>query len=221
MQDESFAIRSACGMFWLQERSVHQEEEAGHVKEIAAEWIRRLEARRPFLPLRPASTVDLSMDREIGALHPETLAGSEEAGLSLQVGLFLWNGSLDRSHTIAQEIETPTGSYWHGLMHRMEGDYSNAKYWFRLVGDHPAMTSLPAKLRSLLEEHNAQGMLQASAAGQRLLLAAEQAHWDPYGFIDAVAATERRQGSGELRSLLEAMQHAELAALAAYSAAQA
>lgn len=191
------------------------------MKEIAAEWIRRLEARRPFLPLRPVSTVDAAMDREIGALRPETLAGSEEAGLSLQAGFYLWNGSLDRSHTIAQEIETPTGSYWHGLMHRMEGDYSNAKYWFRLVGGHPAMASLPSKLLALLEETHAQGMLQASPAGQRVLLAAEQAQWAPYSFIDAVAETERGQGTGDMRSLLEAMQHAELAALAAYSADQA
>jgi hypothetical protein len=191
------------------------------MKEIAAEWIRRLDARRPLLPLTPASTVDEAMDREIGALRPEALAGSRAAGLSLQAGLYLWNGSLDRSHTIAQDIETQTGSYWHGLMHRMEGDYSNAKYWFRLVGDHPAMASLPEKLRSLLEESGAQGILQASAAGQRLLMAAGQSKWDPYGFIDAVAAAERGQGSDDVRSLLEAMQHAELAALAVYSASQA
>ena len=35
------------------------------------------------------------------------------------------------SHTISQSIETPSGNYWHAIMHRREGDYSNAKYWFR------------------------------------------------------------------------------------------
>jgi hypothetical protein len=191
------------------------------MKEIAAGWIRRLDARRPLLPLTPASTVDEAMDREIGALRPEALAGSRAAGLSLQAGLYLWNGSLDRSHTIAQDIETQTGSYWHGLMHRMEGDYSNAKYWFRLVGNHPVMASLPGALQMLIGESGAEEALQASAAGQRLLLVAGQPQWDPYGFIDAVAAEERGQGSTDVRSLLEAMQHAEIAALAAYSAMQA
>lgn len=52
----------------------------------------------------------------------------------VSAGLLLWNGDLDASHTISQHIEDITGSYWHGIMHRMEPDYSNAKYWFRKVG---------------------------------------------------------------------------------------
>jgi hypothetical protein len=44
---------------------------------------------------------------------------------------------LDRSHTISQSIETPTGSFWHGILHRREGDFSNSKYWFRRAGKAP------------------------------------------------------------------------------------
>jgi hypothetical protein len=52
-------------------------------------------------------------------------------------GLWLLANDLDRSHKISQELETAEGSFWHGIMHRREGDYANSKYWFRRVGRHP------------------------------------------------------------------------------------
>ncbi|TWU41851.1 hypothetical protein [Novipirellula artificiosorum] len=57
-------------------------------------------------------------------------------------GLWLLAGDLDRSHTLSQGIGEPEGSFWHGIMHRREGDFGNAKYWFRRVGAHPVWTSL-------------------------------------------------------------------------------
>jgi len=57
-------------------------------------------------------------------------------------GLLLLSGQLDASHEISQSIHSPEGSFWHGIMHRREGDFWNAKYWFRKVGKHPVLAHL-------------------------------------------------------------------------------
>ena len=57
-------------------------------------------------------------------------------------GLWLLHNFLDRSHSISQDIHSSEGSYWHGIMHRMEGDFGNSKYWGRQVGPHPVFETL-------------------------------------------------------------------------------
>jgi hypothetical protein len=61
----------------------------------------------------------------------------------LAAGLWLYVDDLDRSHTISQGIEDVTGSYWHGIMHRREGDFSNSHYWMRRAAGHPLLRSQP------------------------------------------------------------------------------
>ncbi len=67
-----------------------------------------------------------------GARYPE-------AALS---GLFLYFSCLEEAHKIAQEVSTPEGSFWHGIMHRQEPDAANAAYWFHRVGDHQVLVRL-------------------------------------------------------------------------------
>ena len=57
----------------------------------------------------------------------------------LKAGVWLYVDDLERSHVICQGIEDETGSFWHGIAHRREGDFSNSHYWFRKVGHHPVM----------------------------------------------------------------------------------
>ena len=68
---------------------------------------------------------------------------------SCQAGLWLLVGDLNASHTLSQDITTPDGSFWHGIMHRREGDYENAKYWFRRVGSHPVLEELSQEISAL------------------------------------------------------------------------
>lgn len=62
--------------------------------------------------------------------------------LGCMAGLWLLAGDLDASHEISQSDHSPEGSFWHGIMHRREGDFSNAKYWFRRVGRHEVLDRL-------------------------------------------------------------------------------
>ena len=51
----------------------------------------------------------------------------------------LWHAAKEdweMSHQIAQEIHTAEGSWIHAYLHRVEGDQSNADYWYARSG-HP------------------------------------------------------------------------------------
>lgn len=73
------------------------------------------------------------------ALKQPALAGRDH----LAAGLWLYVDQLDRSHKICQRHEgDPTGCFWHAIMHRLEGDFSNSIHWFRKADGHRATASL-------------------------------------------------------------------------------
>jgi hypothetical protein len=121
-------------------------------------------------------------------------------------GVWLYHDFHDRSHTFSQDIDTTTGSFWHGIMHRREPDYWNSKYWFRKVGTHAIFGDLAVAAN---EEAQAAGLANVIApltVGGR---------WDAAGFVDLCeqAATE----GGDLESLCQQIQWREWWLLFDYS----
>ena len=94
-------------------------------KKTFAELRDTLLARTP--PLRPAQLYDDSLPALIDA---------SEATVLQKAGLHLLNDDIERCHKIAQEHETADGNYWHAILHRREGDFENALYWYARVGKH-------------------------------------------------------------------------------------
>lgn len=97
--------------------------------------------------LLPREPISYDLVRRIREADDATLAGGAKvtrpASLALVRGGLLYAvDALDESHRIFQDDHSGLGSYWHGMMHRREGDFDNARYWFRRAGELPIAAAL-------------------------------------------------------------------------------
>ena len=54
------------------------------------------------------------------------------------------------AHEIAQESTEPLASWAHGIVHLIEGDESNARYWYaRAQRPYPGMQAIDAEIAAL------------------------------------------------------------------------
>ena len=105
-------------------------------------------------------------------------------------GVWLLHDYLDASHEISQGIDTPSGSFWHAIMHRREGDFSNAKYWLRHAGRHPVFDAIGQRAAELAAVRGAEKAAKKLISGGA---------WDPCAFVDLCEAVVRDQSTdGEL-----------------------
>ena len=185
--------------------------------------VQKLETRDPLPPLAPSEEWDSKLTHRIETISLETLFDGQSIkdstmGDALQSGLLLWNDALDASHTISQGIESRTGSYWHGIMHRREPDYSNAKYWFRRVGAHPTFPALRERALVLLQS----GSTESDSLTDYVGAIGEIEDWDAFRFVDwCQTAAGDRSTPEAVKSFLQAVQVEEIKLLLDYSYQQA
>lgn len=114
---------------------------------------------------------------------------SREDALALQAGLYQLHDYLDVSHNLSQQLEGRgrhnAGDYWHAIMHRREPDYSNSKYWFRRVGDHPVYEALARRAAAVFSRCDSRD------APQWRRRVAASGGWDPIAFIELCAHLSR------------------------------
>lgn len=203
------------------------------------EWIRiaeRLRTRPGFAPLTPTGVWHPGLDRDIAALPVDGLDEAEpgtepasaasgahpgaraEAARALKAAFHLWNDHLQAAHDLVAHASDPASFALHGIMHRREGDYGNAKYWFRRTGDHPAFHGLPARVADIVRRRRREDGWHGDPVASALEMLASHGAWNPYLFVDAVAMQERRVGGEETRAALEEVQHEELMAMIRYLA---
>jgi len=103
---------------------------------ITSDWPIAAAAHSPF---------EISL-RDLFKQSPDLTGTEVEAALWLRLGL------IDRAHEIVQDGKRGTAAYLHGVVHRLEGDYWNSKYWFRQVRDESLLKTIGTKIIHSLED---------------------------------------------------------------------
>ncbi len=141
-------------------------------------------------PVRPREG-ELKIRRGIEETDWREFANLEDDRLVRAGGLWL-HGFVEVAHRIVQEIPSAEGSYWHGLVHRSEGDYHNSLYWFAKLGSHSIFPRLRQKVQEILEHSNEEDSDHTS-----LLVDKE---WNPRRFVELCRLA--REGQFQDRDLL-------------------
>ncbi len=142
----------------------------------------------PLGPTVRADALDVAAVEARVAAFVAAMPRAAHAIGHLRAAALLWNDRLDASHAVSQDLSDADAAWLHGIMHRREPDYGNAKYWFARVGRHPAYAALAEAARD------------AGLPGG----------WDADAFIDRVEAA---QAGTEPTAPLIALQAREFAVL--------
>lgn len=147
--------------------------------------------RGPRAGVAPAATLERVLAPHLASMT----SGRRAAALALAL---LWHDDLDGAHQLCQAHEDDADcNYVHALLHRREGDFANAKYWFREVGNHPVHAAM---------------VRVAAESGHNTL--ATGGTWRPEAMVDACAAAVRHEPARQPD--LTQLQAAEFRALAMY-----
>jgi hypothetical protein len=161
----------------------------------------------PALGLEPRpGTLDAAAVRKAVSSHARPVAKSPAPDrMRLLEGIaLLWHDCWNDAHEIAQAREGERDfDLLHAILHRREGDYPNAAYWFRKAGKHPCYLILERRIAGLLDGESAE-------------ILTPEGNWSALAFVDRIRGQARASGraSGEAARLLARLQAEEFGAFA-------
>jgi hypothetical protein len=117
-----------------------------------------------------------------------------------RAAVLLWHDHFDASHEIVQDIENQDASLLHGILHRRQPDFMNARYWFRRVGQHPSYECVVGKIKVALLTASVDVVAKQIAPNDK---------WDPLRFVDFLEDSIRREDN-HYDTLLRQIQAAEI-----------
>jgi hypothetical protein len=125
---------------------------------------------------------DVRSVAELDAVLAALPAGPTARRATLRALILLWHDHWDAAHAMVQDLPDADAAYVHGIVHRREPDYWNAKYWFRRVTAHPIWPELAGEARARRE---------ATPEFKPFDLGGSPGRWEPLTFVDFCEAAAR------------------------------
>lgn len=150
------------------------------------------------LPREPSNWEIVLRIREAGAATVLSGAGPAAAPLlpAVRGGLFYYHNALDDARREFAGGSGEITAYWHGMVHRREGDFENARQWMRRAGVLPVFAGMQAR------------------AGDASPHMARSPGWDPFLFIHL--CEQFKYGETAYRAEIIHLQKVEFAVLFDY-----
>ncbi|MFM8188097.1 MAG: hypothetical protein ACKN85_06395 [Pirellula sp.] len=139
------------------------------------------------MPLRLSRPKDPALTTLKKSLHEVIETTSPSLDVMTQALLYLRIGSMEPAHSHVQDATRGLGAYIHGVLHRMEQDYWNAKYWFARVND--------PELTHFVDVH-----IRRAATGEGRLIG----NWSgPAAFVDMCQSSSDAGRNGQQEHLVQ------------------
>ncbi len=179
-----------------------------------ARQILRFNSPAAYTKLVPAGSGSDEIRKVLKDVTPKQLLSvpikDESEARCILSALYLWHDCLDESHTISQSISTATGSFWHAIMHRREGDFANSKYWYARCQNHPALPIIAAQVNTFV----------STLPADKTILRITQSGFNPDAFVDFAQQSHTNPHTDQYR-LAVSLQQIEWRCLFDYSVRQA
>lgn len=153
----------------------------------------------PRAEVQPLQPLQVAIDAAFAKQPAPQLERQAARGLVL-----LWHDHFEAAHEIVQHVETAGASYVHAILHRREPDYSNAKYWFRRVRQHPCYEPLAKAAERILQASGADALRAKLLPGGK---------WDALAFVDACEEDATGRSDAKIAGALRKVQATELSLL--------